>query len=75
MEALVNRIFSFSRNTEWVITLGVIGILCVMIIPISPWVLDLFIALTLALSVVILLVSVYSKKPLDFLFSTREIIF
>ena len=66
MEALVNRIFSFSRNTEWVITLGVIGILCVMIIPISPWVLDLFIALTLALSVVILLVSVYSKKPLDF---------
>ena len=66
MEALVNRIFSFSRNTEWVITLRVIGILCVMIIPISPWVLDLFIALTLALSVVILLVSVYSKKPLDF---------
>jgi flagellar biosynthesis protein FlhA len=66
MEGLVNRIFSFSRNTEWVITLGVVGILCVMIVPISPWVLDLFIALTLALSVVILLVSVYSKKPLDF---------
>tara|TARA_B100000925_G_scaffold285772_1_gene262536 strand:- start:20813 stop:22885 length:2073 start_codon:yes stop_codon:yes gene_type:complete len=66
MESFVNKIFSFSRNTEWVITLGVIGILCVMIIPISPWVLDLFIALTLALSVVILLVSVYSKKPLDF---------
>ncbi len=66
MENVLNKIFSFSRNTEWVITFGIVGILCVMIVPISPWVLDLFIALTLALSVVILLVSIYSKKPLDF---------
>ena len=66
MENILNKIFSFSRNTEWVITFGIVGILCVMIVPISPWVLDLFIALTLALSVVILLVSIYSKKPLDF---------
>ena len=37
-----------------------------MIVPVAPWALDLFIALTLAISVIILLVSIYSTKPLDF---------
>ena len=47
-------------------TLGVLGVLCVMIVPVAPWALDIFIALTLAISVIILLVSIYSTKPLDF---------
>lgn len=66
MEAVLGRLQKYTNNSDLMVALGIIGILCVMIVPITPWVLDLFIALTLALSVVILLVSVYSKKPLDF---------
>ncbi len=45
---------------------GLFLVLGVMIVPVPPMVLDLFLAMTLAISVVILLVSVYSKRPLDF---------
>ena len=66
METTLGRLGKFMNNSDLMVAVGLLGVLCVMIVPISPWVLDLFIALTLALSVVILLVSVYSKKPLDF---------
>ena len=66
MEALLLRLNKFTKNTELFMTLGVLGVLCVMIVPVAPWALDLFIALTLAISVIILLVSIYSTKPLDF---------
>jgi len=66
MDTVLGRIGKFTNNSDLMVAVGLLGILCVMIVPITPWVLDLFIALTLALSVVILLVSVYSKKPLDF---------
>ena len=66
MDTMLGRLGKFTNNSDLMVAMGLLGILCVMIVPISPWILDLFIALTLALSVVILLVSVYSKKPLDF---------
>jgi len=48
------------------VAVGLFLVLGVMIVPVPPMVLDLFLAMTLAISVVILLVSVYSKRPLDF---------
>ena len=66
MDTVLGRLGKYTNNSDLMVAMGILGILCVMIVPITPWVLDLFIALTLALSVVILLVSVYSKKPLDF---------
>ena len=66
MDTVLGRLQKYTNNSDLMVAFGLLGILCVMIVPITPWILDLFIALTLALSVVILLVSVYSKKPLDF---------
>jgi flagellar biosynthesis protein FlhA len=66
MDTVLGRIGKYTNNSDLMVALGILGILVVMIVPIAPWILDLFIALTLALSVVILLISVYSKKPLDF---------
>ena len=66
MDTVLGRLGKLTNNSDLMVAGGLLGILCVMIVPITPWILDLFIALTLALSVVILLVSVYSKKPLDF---------
>ena len=41
-------------------------ILVVMIVPVHPFILDLLLALSLATAVMIMLVALYSKKPLDF---------
>ena len=62
MDTVLGRLGKLTNNSDLMVAGGLLGILCVMIVPITPWILDLFIALTLALSVVILLVSVYSKN-------------
>ncbi|OUR98636.1 flagellar biosynthesis protein FlhA [Halobacteriovorax marinus] len=57
---------ALTQNSDLVVALGLLLILSVMIIPIPPFLLDLLFALTLSASVVIMLVAVYSKRPLDF---------
>ena len=54
------------NNADIAVALGLVLILGIMIIPIAPWAMDLFIALSLGASIIILLLSVYIKKPLDF---------
>ena len=48
------------------LAIGVIGILMVMIIPLPTWMLDLLLSVSIVLSIVILLMSLYVNKPLDF---------
>jgi flagellar biosynthesis protein FlhA len=61
-----NKFQEFARQSELGMAFGLILILGVMIVPISPFFMDLFIALTLAAAFMILLLSVYIKKPLEF---------
>jgi flagellar biosynthesis protein FlhA len=63
---MFEKIKLFSKQAELGMALGLILILGVMIVPISPFFMDMFIALTLAISFMILLLSVYIKKPLEF---------
>lgn len=46
--------------------IGVAGILLVMMIPMHPFVLDILLSFSITLSLIILLVSVYTPKPIDF---------
>ncbi len=55
-----------SRNADLAVALCLVVVLGIMIVPIAPWAMDIFIAISLAASIVILLLSVYIKKPLDF---------
>jgi flagellar biosynthesis protein FlhA len=55
-----------SKNSDLSIAIGLVLILSVMIIPINPWFLDILIAFSLAFSLIVLLLSVYAKRPLDF---------
>ena len=66
MNDFLQKIKNLANNAEIVVALGLVIILSVMVVPVSPWVLDLFISLTLALSIIILLVCVYTKRILDF---------
>ncbi|MBC75532.1 MAG: flagellar biosynthesis protein FlhA [Halobacteriovoraceae bacterium] len=63
---MLEKLREFGKQGDLAVALGLIFVLGVMIVPISPLMMDLFIALTLAGALIILLVSVYMKKPLDF---------
>jgi flagellar biosynthesis protein FlhA len=54
------------QHGEIFIAISVLVILGVMILPIPPFVLDIFLSLSLSLSIVILITSIYINKPLDF---------
>ncbi|MBE9569595.1 MAG: flagellar biosynthesis protein FlhA, partial [Proteobacteria bacterium] len=45
---------------------GIAGILLVMMIPVHPFVLDILLSFSITFSLIILLVSVYTPKPIDF---------
>lgn len=45
---------------------GVLGILLAMVVPLASWMLDILISANIALSTVVLLVSIYIRRPADF---------
>jgi len=57
---------SLMGNMDIGISLGIIGILMVMIIPLPTAILDVLLAMNISLSVMIILVTIYVVKPLDF---------
>jgi flagellar biosynthesis protein FlhA len=52
--------------TQLAVPAGVVGIVLLLVVPLPPAMLDLLIVLNIALSLVVLLTSMYVKKPLDF---------
>jgi flagellar biosynthesis protein FlhA len=56
----------YTRNTDLLIAVALLGILAVMIIPLPPIILDMALSFSLAIALLILLVSVYIKRSLDF---------
>jgi flagellar biosynthesis protein FlhA len=60
-------IFSKMQNREGiVVAIALVGVLGLMLLPVPPIMLDLFLSLSIALSVVILITAVFVTKPLDF---------
>lgn len=53
-------------SSEMITVVGVLLILLIMIIPLPPMILDFLLALNITLSVMILLISMYTLKPTDF---------
>lgn len=56
----------FSKSKDLGVVFFIIAILAVIIIPMSAWVLDLLITISIALSILILLIALYIDKPMDF---------
>ncbi|MBI3392156.1 MAG: flagellar biosynthesis protein FlhA [Nitrospirae bacterium] len=54
------------RHTDVLLAVGVVGLLIVMIVPLPTFLLDLLLTLSITFSVVILLVSMYTLRPLEF---------
>jgi flagellar biosynthesis protein FlhA len=54
------------KNGDLVLSVSVVGILVIMLLPLPRFILDLLLSLSITLSVVILLVSMHVRRPLDF---------
>ncbi|MFH0926176.1 MAG: flagellar biosynthesis protein FlhA [bacterium] len=56
----------WAKQTDIVVAISVIGVLIVMILPIPPVLLDLFLSFSITISIVIMLVAMYNVEPLEF---------
>ncbi len=63
---LKNILPYMTKNPDLAVAMGVLLILSLLIIPLPPVMLDMFLAVNIAFSVLILLVAVYLKSPLEF---------
>lgn len=55
-----------SKNSDLALALGLVGILGVMVIPMPRFLLDILLAMGIAMSLVLLLTAVYATRALDF---------
>ncbi len=66
LPGLKNILPYITKNPDLAVALGVLLILSLLIIPLPPVMLDMFLAVNIAFSVLILLVAIYLKSPLEF---------
>ena len=57
---------SSKRLSQFAIPVGVIGIIMMMVVPLPTFLIDLLIAINITLSLIIVLVTMYVRRPLDF---------
>jgi flagellar biosynthesis protein FlhA len=61
-----NFLDNLSKNSDLAMAVGLVLILAVMVIPMPPFMIDIFLSMSIAASMVILLTSVYATRALDF---------
>lgn len=69
MEQVYNflkRFERYTKNTDLLIAAGLIAIMAVMLIPLPSFLIDLALTFSITSSLLILLVAVYTQRPLDF---------
>ena len=66
MEAIGSPQADSANVSEIMTVIGVVGVLVVMIIPLPPILLDFLLAMNITLAITILLIAMYTIKPLDF---------
>lgn len=55
-----------SNTKDAFMLIGIIGVLALMVVPLPPLALDLLLTVNIAIAVVVLMTSVYVRRPLDF---------
>ena len=55
-----------SRNTDFVLAIGVVSIIMVLVLPLVPVLLDILLSLSIAVSILILFVALFTVHPLEF---------
>ncbi|MFC7051808.1 flagellar biosynthesis protein FlhA [Hansschlegelia quercus] len=66
LPVVLNRAWDVVRNGDIGLALGVLVILCVLIVPLPSFLLDLLLAISIILSVLILMTALFIERPLEF---------
>jgi flagellar biosynthesis protein FlhA len=67
MQAIATMAFKrMASSSDVMLAVGVLGILMIMIVPLPTVLMDMFLAINIAIGILILLTSLYVLKPLDF---------
>jgi len=61
-----SSLYEMMVSSSAMLAMGVIGILLVMMVPLPTFVLDILLSFSITVSIIILLMSMYVMKPLDF---------
>lgn len=62
----LNKLAFLLKNNDIVLAVGLVTIVAMMVLPIPPGILDVLLTINISFSVVILLVCLYTKEPLDY---------
>ena len=62
----LRKLSEMLKNNDVVLAIGLVVIVAMMILPLPPVLLDLLLTINISLSVIILLVCLYTKEPLDY---------
>ena len=62
----LNKLAFLLKNNDIVLAIGLVTIVAMMVLPIPPGILDFLLTVNISLSVIILLVCLYTKEPLDY---------
>lgn len=65
-KALGRRALGFRPGTDIGLAVGVIGIITVLIVPLPPFLLDAGLSLSFTVSILVLMVSLFIRRPIDF---------
>ena len=57
---------SLLRNNDVVFAIGLVIIVCMMVLPLPAPLLDFLLTINISLSIIIMLVSLFTKEPLDY---------
>ncbi len=66
MAGVTDSLSWLKKGGEFALPVGIVVVLAVMILPMPPFILDIMLTFNITLSLIILLVAVYVKKPLEF---------
>ena len=62
----LSKLAKILKNDDIILAVGLVVIVCMMIIPLPSFVLDLLLTVNISLAVIILLVCLYTKEPLEY---------
>ncbi len=65
-QAAVLTLKKMGRHTDVMLAVGVLGVLLIMMVPLPLWLMDVLLALNIAIGLLILLTSIYVLRPMDF---------
>lgn len=62
----LNKLAFLLKNNDIVLAIGLVTVIAMMVLPVPPSVLDFLLTINISFSIIILLVCLYTKEPLDY---------